>query len=285
MITPTRTNISYGPHENQKMDLWLPKGDGPFPFFLNIHGGGFSGGSRRPLSTQLIESLTHHGVALVSMDYRFTNDPEYLAPLLDGQRALQFLRYNANQFKLDKTRAAIGGGSAGAATSFWIGFAPDRAEPDHNDPVARESTAVTCIASYEAQTSLDPHYLKKIIPGPTWTISSVSKLMRVPVDQYDTPEALAKFKTIHCLDWIHKNTPPVFLFNRTPALPLDNDLSTSSGIHHPQIGVALKELLEPLGVECVLRTMEQRPAEMDEHAFIMSLFGELGAFVVKKLKG
>lgn len=284
MLAPTFVNISYGPHDNQKIDLWLPKGNGPFPFYLNIHGGGFVEGSRRPVPIQLIESLTNQGVALATIDYRFADDPEYLAPYKDGQRALQFLRHHAASFKLDKTIAAIGGDSAGAIISFWIGFAPDRAEPDSTDPIARESTAVTCIACHEAVTSFDPHYLKKILPGSAWTTPLLANLLRVPFEQYDTPEAMAKFKAIHSLDWVHPNSPPVFLFNRSPNIPLTADSTIDESIHHPRIGVALNEILEPLGVECVLRVSETCPAGMDKQAFHLSLFSELGAFVVKKLK-
>ena len=35
------------------------------------------------------------GVNFISANYRLSADPEYLAPLLDAARALQFLRQNA----------------------------------------------------------------------------------------------------------------------------------------------------------------------------------------------
>ena len=34
-------DIAYGPHERNKLDLYLPKGDGPAPVVVWIHGGGW----------------------------------------------------------------------------------------------------------------------------------------------------------------------------------------------------------------------------------------------------
>jgi len=285
MLPSTLSDIPYGPHPRHKFDVWLPpgKGDGPFPFYLHIHGGGYGGGDKRPLNIDMLQTMLGGGVAVASCNYRFVSDPEYFAPLKDGQRALQFIRHHAAEYKLDKTRVALGGGSAGAATSFWLGFAPDRADPQSPDPVARESTRVTCIAAWEAQTTLDPLYFKKLLGGPTWTIGSISALTRLSIDQYDTPEGRERIKEIACTEWIDKDTPPVFLFNMTPNLPLGDTLEIGPGIHHPRIASALKEMLDPLGIECVLRTREEFAPDAPASEYYPSMFKSLGEFVVRHL--
>ena len=34
-------DLAYGKSEAQKLDIWLPDTEGPFPVFISIHGGGF----------------------------------------------------------------------------------------------------------------------------------------------------------------------------------------------------------------------------------------------------
>ena len=47
VITATLTNIAYANTSNaQVLDLYLPKGDGPFPVVVNIHPGGFFSGDK-----------------------------------------------------------------------------------------------------------------------------------------------------------------------------------------------------------------------------------------------
>ncbi len=55
------------------------------------------------------------------------------------------------------------GGSAGACTSLWLAFHDDLADPKSDDPVARESTRLTCAAVTGAQTSLDPKQVREWI--------------------------------------------------------------------------------------------------------------------------
>jgi acetyl esterase/lipase len=66
--------------------------------------------------------------------------------MLDGGRAVQFARSKAKEWNIDKARIAATGGSAGAGISLWLAFRDDLADPKSDDPVARESTRLTCAA-------------------------------------------------------------------------------------------------------------------------------------------
>ena len=103
------------------MDLWLATSEEPTPLLVNIHGGGMSRGDKSLVSGDMIKEMNKAGISVASINYRFKEDgksrfegedPLYPAILLDGARALQFLRYNAAKYNLDKTRFAAGGGSA-----------------------------------------------------------------------------------------------------------------------------------------------------------------------------
>ena len=76
----------------------------------------------------------------------------------------------------------------------------------------------------------------------------------------------------------------VFLFNFTADLPLNDQLEIGPGIHHPVIGRDLKKRLDPLGVECVLRTREEFAPEAPWSELYPAMFRSLGEFVVRKLK-
>ena len=73
----------------------------------------------------------------------------------DCARAIQFLRYHAKKFNLDKTRIASMGGSAGAGTSLWLAFHDDLADPANPDPVLRESSRITAAAATGTQATYD----------------------------------------------------------------------------------------------------------------------------------
>ena len=100
---------------------------------------------------------------MVSIDYRYIRQaeaeevkPPVIGPLNEAARALQFVRSKGAGWKLDKTRVGAFGGSAGGASSLWLALHSDLADPNSSDPIARESTRLTCAAVLQAQTTLDP---------------------------------------------------------------------------------------------------------------------------------
>jgi acetyl esterase/lipase len=72
-------NLTYGDHERQKLDLFVPKGDGPFPLVLWVHGGGWTGGSKEgnPLMAMLAK-----GYAVASTNYRFMPNTKFIRELI-----------------------------------------------------------------------------------------------------------------------------------------------------------------------------------------------------------
>ncbi|HCO94524.1 MAG TPA: lipase, partial [Phycisphaerales bacterium] len=158
-IPPTHADVVYGSHPNNVLDLWLVPSDTPTPLLVFIHGGGFRGGDKRNFDDSLIKNMHKEGISVASINYRLTKagllaegENMYPAPMHDGARALQFLRYNASKYNLDKTRFAATGGSAGGCMLMWLGFHPDLASPDHKDPVLRESSRLQVLAPRGGQT-------------------------------------------------------------------------------------------------------------------------------------
>jgi hypothetical protein len=114
--------------------------------------------------------LLNAGISVVAINYRLIKSnselqPPVKAPLYDAARALQFVRSKAKEWNIDKTRIAASGSSAGACSSLWLLYHDDLADPESDDPIARESTRLYCAAVNNAQTSLDPKQLKAWTPN------------------------------------------------------------------------------------------------------------------------
>ncbi len=127
-------NGKYGPLERNVFDLWKPKSKKPTPLVVYIHGGGFVNGDKEKLSANVLKRLLDSGIAVMAINYSLL--PQYIYPQAykDAARAIQFARFNAKDWNLDKTKIAATGSSAGGLTSLWIGFHDDLADPKASDP-------------------------------------------------------------------------------------------------------------------------------------------------------
>ena len=93
--------------------IYTPKGDGPFPVILYIHGGGWVladldtyDGSARALCNAT-------NAVIVSVEYRHAPEHKFPAAHLDTFGAYQWLLQNAEKIKGDPRRIALVGESAG----------------------------------------------------------------------------------------------------------------------------------------------------------------------------
>lgn len=256
MREPTYLNVSYGPHERNVMDLYLVKSGKPAPLYVFIHGGGFRGGDKANIPEKLLERFLRANISVAAVNYRLSGTDPYPAAMEDCVRAIQYLRYRAKEWNLNPNQVAAGGGSAGGGITFWIGFRPDLADPQSDDPVERQSTRLTCIASWNAQSSYDPNFIRTIISGTAYAHPALQHFFRVTPEEFDSPRARKMFAEASAMNYVSKDAPPVFLWYSTPNLPMTPDLSNGQGIHHPIFGKVLKEKMDTLGVECLVRLRE-----------------------------
>ena len=92
----------------------------------------------------------------------------------DARRALQFICSGADNWNIDKNKVAAFGGSAGTQICMWLAFTDDMAKPESADPIERESTRLTCVATAGGQTGNSAefwkqtigHLLERIAPSP-----------------------------------------------------------------------------------------------------------------------
>ena len=91
-------------------------------------------------------------LAVVSVEYRFTNVAPHPAQVNDCARAIQFVRNNAAKWNIDPQRIGVTGGSAGGHLSLWVALHDDAADTDSTDPVERQSSRVACAVSFAGPT-------------------------------------------------------------------------------------------------------------------------------------
>jgi hypothetical protein len=201
---------------------------------------------------------------LAAINYPLSDTLPYPAAFEHSRRAIQFIRSKAAAWNLDASRLAAGGGSAGAGISMWIGFRGDEADPSSDDPLARESTRLSCIACWQGQCTYDPHVIRTIVSGPAYAHPALQEFFQATEADFDTPEAKAKFAGASAINYLTDAAPPVLLWFSTPDLPMEPPPEAGPGIHHPNFGRFLKTRLDALGVECVIRRREDLDAGVED---------------------
>jgi len=266
-LTPTHANLHYGPHKRNVLDLYLVESAEPTPLVLYIHGGGFRGGDKRSLNVSEAKSYLNAGFSIAAINYRLTDTAPAPAAYLDCARALQFLRHNAEKWNIDPQSVASTGGSAGAGTSMWLAFHNDLANPNSGDPIARQSTRLTCIAVRNGQSSYDPRFAEKIgIPRPNFERHPFFlPFYGIKVDEIDSPRAYELYKRAAPITYISEDDPPALLMYRYPNKEVTEETPLGLIVHHPRFGIALKEQLDNLGIECIVQYQDPKSGKVVRH--------------------
>lgn len=149
--------IAYGKGPQQFGELRVPKGDGPFPVIVVIHGGCWQNAFDYIYMTRLARWLTEHGVATWTIEYRRLGDDGggWPGTFLDVAAATDALRGFASKSALDLNRVFAAGHSAGGQLALWLasrGKLPESSELYRRDPVAVRGViglaAITDLARY-----------------------------------------------------------------------------------------------------------------------------------------
>lgn len=83
------------------------------PALLFIHGGGYYSGNKKAVQ-KFVKEFCPTGYVVFSIDYRLAPQYHWPAQIEDCQSALQYIRQNATQFRVDPDKIASIGVSAGA---------------------------------------------------------------------------------------------------------------------------------------------------------------------------
>lgn len=150
---PDFKDVAYdGDHKSQMLDVYLADTKEAAPVMVYIHGGGWRGGSKNRIPGFLAKANDEGWLAVISVEYRFTDVAPHPAQVDDCARAIQFVRHNAKKWNLDTTRMGVTGGSAGGHLSAYMAVQDDEAKPDSKDPVEQKSSRVSFAIPFAGPT-------------------------------------------------------------------------------------------------------------------------------------
>ncbi|HTI49587.1 MAG TPA: alpha/beta hydrolase [Planctomycetaceae bacterium] len=254
---PDVAEFKYGPHARHVLDLWKAKSDQPTPLVIFIHGGGFHGGQKLHFEPELLTGCLNAGLSMASINYRLSPEVRFPDHYMDCARAIQALRLHAAEFNVDPKRFAAVGNSAGAGTSLWIAFHDDMADPASSDPVLRQSTRLSCVAVIGGQGTYDPRAIKQLVGGRAHEHPALQGFYGLKDDELDSPKAHALYEKAAAVNYLTADDPPVFGWYAEPKGPLPPDAKPGQGIHHPNFGLDLKQRMDKLGIECLIRHQDE----------------------------
>ena len=121
-MRPPDHRLPYGDDPNQFAELRLPSGAGPHPVVVLVHGGCWKAdyATLRDLAP-MGDALEAEGIANWNVEYRRLGQPGSGWPgtYVDIGRAIDHLRQLAPKHRLDLTRVAVVGHSAGGHLAMW----------------------------------------------------------------------------------------------------------------------------------------------------------------------
>lgn len=195
-IPPLDTDLSYGPQKRQRLDIFAPKGTGPWPILVFVHGGGFlkgdkGGGDRWP-NANVGRMAAERGFLGVVINYRLAPDNIWPSGAEDVAATVDWLKGNAAQHGGDPTKIVLMGTSAGAVhVSGYLKVRPT---------AAQDIRAAVLLSGLYGYTPLDDrdtlYYGDAALYGermPLEAVASTTLPLLIASAEFDPPRFQAEF--------------------------------------------------------------------------------------------
>jgi len=120
----TTDNVTYLRHGERAIAacVFKPEGAGPFPAFVDLHGGAWNNGDLED-RTGLGEYLAERGIVMVTLNFRHGPDG-YPTSLADINYGIRWTKGHAQELKIDPSRVAVGGASSGGHLAMLAAMRP-----------------------------------------------------------------------------------------------------------------------------------------------------------------
>ena len=224
-----KQNVEFGKVDGVSLtlDSSVPDGAGPFPAVILVHGGGFVRGDKQLYVKPLFPVLTEANYTWFSVNYRLAPQYPFPAAVEDVQRAIQYVKSHAKQYKVDPQRIALVGESAGGYLVSYIGA------------IDRPQDRVAAIVSFYG-----PHNVAGLVSGSGGgpVPESVEKFWQVKELNAASAKTLEEASPIF---YVHKSMPPFLLIHGTKDAQVDYRQSP-----------AMCERMKAVGAKCDLITVE-----------------------------
>lgn len=128
-FSKTALNIPYAGNSNarQMLDIAYPSvGKAPYKTIIVFHGGGWMSGNKQSETIASIFQATTQGYAIISVNYRLSDEVKWPKPLHDAKAAIRFIRANANRYLLDTKKLVVWGASTGGHIAEMLAATNDQ---------------------------------------------------------------------------------------------------------------------------------------------------------------
>ncbi|HYC43989.1 MAG TPA: alpha/beta hydrolase [Burkholderiales bacterium] len=118
-------DVEYLRHGDQALlaRVYKPRGDGPFPCVVDLHGGAWCNKDR--LADEGTDvPLAQSGVTVVALDFRMPPDGKYPASLQDVNYAIRWCKSRAAELKINPDRVGVLGVSSGGHQAMLTAMRP-----------------------------------------------------------------------------------------------------------------------------------------------------------------
>jgi len=210
-----RLNLIYGDvdPEFQRLDAYLVKSERPTPVLVHIHGGGWYSGNKSEAvfkETKPYLACLRAGISVVSIQYRLAPKYAYPAQVEDTVRAVQYIRQQAQEWKIDPARIAATGFSAGAHLTAWVALHDDLAEPRSEDPIRRQSSRLSAFVLDQGPVDLTRYDERSEAMN-----SALSKLVGCTPQEYNVTEESRRIIGLASpITYVSPDDPPGLLIGR-----------------------------------------------------------------------
>lgn len=189
------------------LDLYLPESR-PAPVCLWLHGGGWARGSRTVRGQERLLPVARSGVAVAAVQYRFSGEAAFPAPLDDARSAVRWLRREGSGLGVVTDRIGVWGGSAGGHLAALLALCPDEHDRDRGDSSVQAAVCwfpITDLTLRDTDVPEGPP--PPFLTGPPPTPSNEARLLGVESVSQALEAARAGSPVTH----VHPGAPP-FLF-------------------------------------------------------------------------
>ena len=184
--------------------LFRPRGAGPFPLVIELHGGAWCHGDRLN-DTVINEALARSGVAVAALDFRMPPLAGYPASLADINYAIRWCKVRADELGIRRDRVGLLGVSSGAHQAMLLGMRP--LDPRYSALPLTAGTAavdarVRCVVL--CWPVIDPlgryHYAKELKAGGKPYPELVDQVLPSHDEYWKTEEAMAEGSPVRALE-------------------------------------------------------------------------------------
>jgi acetyl esterase/lipase len=158
--TITHSNIPYANDTLKRhlLDIYLPQNAAKnTPLIVWVHGGAWMVNDKYSDMSYMkhtIKGFLDSGYALASIDYRYSTEAVFPAQIQDCNKALQFLYDHAAEYKLDKSRIALIGFSAGGHLASLMGLSQNNGVKEFYPAAKKPSFKIKCVLDFYGPSDL-----------------------------------------------------------------------------------------------------------------------------------